>query len=245
MILKQLGIYGWKEQDENLVLASLLTGDPLLLVGNHGCAKTQLACRIAEALDRRFLVYDASKAMFEDVLGYPNVEKLKQGVVEYVPSPVTVWDKELILIDELNRAIPELQSKWLEIIRSRKIMGFPTSVKWVWAAMNPMTYSATQALDEALVGRFALFIYPPDVLQMSEEDRIKVTTCINGDDAPSLCDWSVALPKLRGDWALRLKTPADQKVGPPKKRNKKSLRHVGMIELGLMFTKCKECCLSR
>jgi len=200
MIMEQLGIYGWKEQDENLTMTSLLTGDPLLLIGNHGCAKTHLACRTAEALGKRFLVYDASKAMFEDVLGYPNVEKLKQGVVEYVSSPVTVWDKELILIDELNRAIPELQSKWLEIIRSRKIMGFPTQVKWVWAAMNPMTYSATQALDEALIGRFALFIYPPDVLQMSEEDRIRVTTCINGDDAPSLSEW---LPVGNGRWRSR------------------------------------------
>jgi MoxR-like ATPase len=89
MILEQLGIYGWKERDENVVVASLLTGDPLLLIGNHGCAKTHLACRVAEALGKRFLVYDASKAMFEDVLGYPNVEKLKHGVVEYVPSPVT------------------------------------------------------------------------------------------------------------------------------------------------------------
>ena len=35
MIMNQLGIYGWKEADENLVLASLLTGDPLLLIGNH------------------------------------------------------------------------------------------------------------------------------------------------------------------------------------------------------------------
>ena len=26
---------------------------------------------------------------------------------------------------------------------------------WVWAAMNPISYSATQALDNALVGRFA------------------------------------------------------------------------------------------
>ncbi len=30
MILEALGIYGWKERDENLILASLLTGDPLL-----------------------------------------------------------------------------------------------------------------------------------------------------------------------------------------------------------------------
>lgn len=194
MILNQLGIYGWSERDENLLLASLLTGDPLLLIGNHGCAKTHLAYKMAQALDKRFLAYDASKAMFEDVLGYPNVEKLKHGVVEYVPSPVTIWDKELVLIDELNRAVPELQSKWLEIIRSRKIMGFSTQVKWVWAAMNPMSYSATNALDEALVGRFALFAYPPEVLQMTEHDRIRVAMHINGDDAPSLSEWVENMP---------------------------------------------------
>lgn len=190
MLLEQLGIYGWKKEDENLILSSLLTGDPLLLIGNHGCAKTHIANKIGQALNRRFLVYDASKAMFEDVLGYPNIERLKEGVVEYIPSNVTIWDKELVLIDELNRAIPELQSKWLEIIRSRKIMGFNTNVKWVWAAMNPMSYSATQALDEALIGRFALFVYPPDVLQMAEEDRIRVTSHINGDDAPAITVWS-------------------------------------------------------
>jgi hypothetical protein len=190
MILNQLGIFGWKEADENLVLASLLTGDPLLLIGNHGCAKTHVANKVAQALGRESLVYDASKAMFEDVLGYPNVEKLKDGVVEYVSSPVTIWDKELVLIDELNRAVPELQSKWLEIIRSRKIMGFPTQVKWVWAAMNPLSYSATNQLDEALIGRFAIFVYPTDVLQMDEANRIKVATHINGDDAPSLSVWT-------------------------------------------------------
>ena len=42
-ILRQLGVFGWKLPDENLVLASLLTGDPLLLIGNHGCAKTHVA----------------------------------------------------------------------------------------------------------------------------------------------------------------------------------------------------------
>ena len=190
MILKEVGVFGWQEADENLLLASLLTGDPLLLIGNHGCAKTHVANKVAQSLGRNFLVYDASKAMFEDVLGYPNVEKLKHGVVEYVSSPVTIWDKELVLVDELNRAVPELQSKWLEVIRSRKIMGFPTQVKWVWAAMNPISYIATQALDNALVGRFAIFLYPPDVLQMDEADRIRVATHINGDDAPSLSEWT-------------------------------------------------------
>ena len=194
MILQQLGIYGWPARDENLLLASLLTGDPLLLVGNHGCAKTHAAGKVAQALGKKFLAYDASKAMFEDILGFPNIHKLQQGEVEYVPSPVTVWDKEMILIDEISRSLPETANRWLEIIRSRKIMGFNTQVKWVWAAMNPMSYSATNALDAALVGRFALFLYPPDALSMEENDRIRVALHINGDDAPALSVWTGDIP---------------------------------------------------
>jgi len=189
VIFADLGIYGWEERDENLVLASLVTGDPLLLIGSHGCAKTYLASQIAGALNKKFIVYDASKAMFEDVLGYPNVEKLKQGIMEYVPGGVTIWDKEIILIDEIGRAVLELQNKWLEIIRSRRIMGFETCVKWVWAAMNPLSYSGSQTLDEALIGRFSLFLFPPDVLGMCEDDRIAVTRHINGEDAPAIREW--------------------------------------------------------
>ena len=190
-IMEQLGIYGWTLDDENLALASLLTGDPLLLIGAHGSAKTQVAYKVAQAMARKFLAYDASKALFEDVLGFPNVESLKAGRVEYVASAVTIWDKDFVLIDEINRALPELQAKWLEIIRSRKIMGFPTTVKWVWAAMNPMhsAYNGTQVMDAALVGRFAMFLYSPEALDMEEQDRIRVVEHINGDDAPSLSQW--------------------------------------------------------
>ena len=40
MMMEQLDIYGWKEADEKLLLSSLLTGDPLLLIGNHVCPRT-------------------------------------------------------------------------------------------------------------------------------------------------------------------------------------------------------------
>jgi len=144
VILEKMGIFGWKEEEENLLLASILTGDPLLLIGRYGSAKTAVAEKMAEALARKFIVYDASKALFEDVLGYPNIKQLQEGKVQYIPSNVTIWDKEFVLIDEINRALPEMQNKWLEIIRSRRIIGFKTDVKWVWAAMNPLSYSATE-----------------------------------------------------------------------------------------------------
>ena len=190
MMFPQIGIYGWKEADENLLLASLLTGDPVLLVGSHGTAKTGLFMKVAEALGLRAIGYDASKALFEDVLGYPNPKELLEGRVRYIGSDVTVWDKEFVLIDELNRAQAEMQNKWLEIIRSRRVMGAATAVKWVWAAMNPKSYSATNALDEALVGRFAAFLYPPEVLSMDEADRARVACHMNGDDAPALECWA-------------------------------------------------------
>ena len=89
MIFPRLGIYGWKETDENLLLASLLTGDPVLLIGSHGTAKTGLFMKIAEALGLCAISYDASKALFEDILGYPNPKKLLEGRVSYIGSDVT------------------------------------------------------------------------------------------------------------------------------------------------------------
>jgi len=190
MILQKLGIYGWKEADENLVLASLLTGDPMILIGPHGAAKSCAVHKIAQALGRTFQIYDASKIGFDDLLGFPDIHLLQKGKVEYVGSPVTIWDKALIVIDEINRAVPELQSKWLEIIRSRTISGFPTETKWVFSCMNPISYSATNQLDDALIGRFALFLYPPDVIAMDEKDRIAVAKHLNGEDSPALSEWT-------------------------------------------------------
>jgi MoxR-like ATPase len=200
MLFPRLGIYGWKEADENLLLATLLTGDPVLLVGSHGTAKTGLFMKVGQALGLRAISYDASKALFEDVLGFPNPKELLEGRVSYIASDVTIWDKEFVLIDELNRAQAEMQNKWLEIIRSRRVMGAETAVNWVWAAMNPKSYSATHTLDDALVGRFAMFVYPPEVLSMDEVDRARVACHMNGDDAPALGCWADdAKPKARSN----------------------------------------------
>ncbi|NQT84139.1 hypothetical protein HQ563_14020 [bacterium] len=93
-ILEQLGICGWKTETENLLLASLLIGDPALLVGRHGCAKTHIVCKLAEALDKNFVAYDASKTLFDDVLGYPDIEKMKQGYYSQLSVPAACYYDE-------------------------------------------------------------------------------------------------------------------------------------------------------
>lgn len=185
-----LGIYGIQAPEENLMLQSLITGDPMLMVGKHGSAKTAAAANLAIALGLDFQAYDASKSMFEDMLGLPNPTAMQQGRMEYIQGPMTLWDKKFLFIDEVNRASVETQSKWLEIIRSRQVMGFPLSVNFIWGAMNPIGYEGAKVMDEAYCGRFASFVYVPSIMDMHDDDRCAIIDAVGFDDAPALGYWT-------------------------------------------------------
>lgn len=187
---RKLGVFGWTEDDENVVLSSYLTGDGCLFVGRHGTAKTYLLSIIAKALGLPFVHYDASKSMFEDVLGFPNIDLLKQGKIEYIPSALTVWDKKILILDEVNRCDASMQSKWLELLRSKRIMGLPTQVRFIFGAMNPIDYAGGNVLDEAFLGRFASIIMVPEIADMEEEERIQIAKIVNADDCSGLSFWT-------------------------------------------------------
>ncbi|MBM4396839.1 MAG: MoxR family ATPase [Deltaproteobacteria bacterium] len=185
-LLGRLGVFG-HDAIEDAVLAALALGDPLLLIGAQGSAKTWLAQQLAAAMGMRFWAYDASKAMFEDVIGFPDPRTLQDGRVEYLATPLTLWGKQFVLVDELSRATAGMQNKWLEVIRSRRVMGMPLpDLKIVIAAMNPPGMVGTSALDEALAGRFTFVLDVPELRQMSPEDRVAVIENRTADDAVAL-----------------------------------------------------------
>ncbi|MBI3726513.1 AAA family ATPase [bacterium] len=173
-LVQGLGTYGYARIERNF-LAGLVLREPILLWGPHGAGKTELCRRAAEALGLRFWAYDASKSMFEDVIGFPDPSSLESGTVGYVRTPLSIWDKEAVLIDELNRAQPSLQSKWLEVVHARQIMGCPLpQLQQLFAAMNPPSYAGTNPLDEALAGRFIAILRIPELKDMSPEDARSV-----------------------------------------------------------------------
>jgi len=186
-LFEKLSIYGVSEI-EDIILAGLVTGDPVLLVGRHGTGKTMLTRKIADSLGMNYIAYDASKALFDDVIGFPNPKSLSDGVLDYIPTPISIWDKEFLLIDEISRANTSMQNKWLEIIRSRQVMGKPiTSLKYIFAAMNPVySYSGANALDPALSGRFSFIVPVPEVNSMEHADIRKIISNISEDDAVAL-----------------------------------------------------------
>jgi len=168
--ISMLGIYGMEEQTIAILL-SLVNQKPLLLVGAPGTAKTLLIKKLAHVLGLNFQYYDASKALFEDIVGFPNPKTAQQGYIQYIATPMSLWDKEIILIDELSRANPENQNKWLEIIRERTLMGIPlTRLKYVFAAMNPPQYAGTYPLEFALADRFSLLVDVPIPASMDKKE---------------------------------------------------------------------------
>jgi len=184
--LEKLGVYGL-DSIEYAVIAGLITGDPVLMVGAHGSAKTLLAQRLAWAMDLKFHAYDASKALFEDVIGFPNPRSISKGKIDYIPTEISMWDKEFVLVDELSRASPMMQNKWLEVIRSRRVMGKSArKLRYVFAAMNPPGYIGSIPLDAALAGRFAYIINIPNTDSMDSRDLGRIIEEISEDDAPEI-----------------------------------------------------------
>jgi hypothetical protein len=203
-IFSSLGIYGY-EAIEWPILAGLVTGDPILLVGNHGSAKTYLCRQLASALNMRFKAYDAAKNLFEDVIGFPDPQALQDGRIGYIPTDISVWGTEFLLVDEISRANPEMQSKWLEIIRNRTVMGKAIDgLQYILAAMNPPSYLGAYPLDAALAGRFTIIATTPDCWDMPDDTRRRILGNWTVDDArfcqstmpQSVYSLATALPNL-------------------------------------------------
>jgi MoxR-like ATPase len=183
LLTRPLGLEGWQAL-EPVVFAALISGDPLLLVGRHGTAKSFLLERLAQALGLVFRFYNTSLVNYDDLVGIP-VPTEDQSALRYITTPSAIWDAEVVFMDELSRARPELQNKVFPIIHERRIQGVELSkLRYRWAAMNPpppvdggvedAVYLGAEPLDPALADRFPFIVQAPDWDQLTDEERRRV-----------------------------------------------------------------------
>ena len=179
LLTRPLGLEGWAHL-EAVVLAALASGDPLLLIGRHGTAKSFLLERLAESLGLVFRFYNASLVNYDDLVGIP-VPDETQTSLRYISTPASIWDAEVVFIDEISRARPELQNKLFPIIHERRVQGILLEkLRYRWAAMNPPpdedaddapAYHGAEPLDPALADRFAFLIEVPGWDTLTDEAR--------------------------------------------------------------------------
>lgn len=184
LITEPLGLYGWKKS-EPVLLAALLSEAPLLLVGAHGCAKSFVLERLAESLAMEFRAYNASLINYDDLVGVPLPDATRTKL-EYLSSPESIWNAEVVFIDEISRTRPELQNKLFPIIYDKRVQGRNLSrLVYRWAAMNPpptdeeldegdALYLGSEPLDAALADRFPFIMSVPDWADLSPDDQKNV-----------------------------------------------------------------------
>lgn len=180
LITEPLGLFGWSHL-EPVILAALASESPMLLIGKHGSAKSFILERLAESLGLDFRCYNASLINYDDLVGIP-VPVNNNTSLSYISNPNSIWDAEVVFIDELNRTKPELQNKLFPIIYDKRVQGTNlTKLKYRWAAMNPpskddddedeLSYIGAMPLDPALADRFPFIIEVPTWEDLNDADK--------------------------------------------------------------------------
>ena len=100
--------------------------------------------------------------------------------------PESIWDTEVVFMDEISRTRPELQNKLFPIIYEKRVQGRPlTRLVYRWAAMNPpptdeeldeggALYLGCEPLDAALADRFPYIMSVPDWDDLTSTEQKKV-----------------------------------------------------------------------
>jgi MoxR-like ATPase len=148
------------------VLTSLFVGGNVLLEGVPGLGKTLLIRTLAQVLDLKFTrIQFTPDLMPSDIVGTDVILETPDGKRErrFQSGPLF---SQIVLADEINRAIPKTQSAMLEAMQERTVsVGGTTHVLpkpfFVLATQNPIEQEGTYPLPEAQLDRFLFKLLVP------------------------------------------------------------------------------------
>jgi MoxR-like ATPase len=159
-----------KDEVLNLSVIALLTGGHILIEDLPGLGKTTVALALAGVTGLSFgRVQCTSDLLPSDITGL-SIFNRNTGQFNFQPGPVF---SNIVLLDEINRAMPRTQSAMLEAMEERRVTleGVTHLLPdpfMVFATQNPSDQSGTFLLPESQLDRFLLCTgigYPPEHLE--------------------------------------------------------------------------------
>lgn len=155
----QMRLAGHGPMIERLLVAAI-TGGHLLIEGSPGLAKTRTVNSFASLLDARFVRVQATPDLLPADLIGTNIYQQHQGTFTFIKGPLF---NNVVLVDEINRAPPKVQSALLEAMGEKQIsvsgQTYPLEDPFmVVATQNPIEHEGTYPLPEAQLDRFMFFV---------------------------------------------------------------------------------------
>lgn len=153
-----------------LALVCLLSGGHLLLEDIPGLGKTTLALALSRILDLDFgRIQCTSDLLPSDITGLSIFDRQKNEF-HFIKGPIF---NNLVLVDEVNRAMPKTQSAMLEAMEERRVTIEGVTYELpdpflVIATQNPAEQVGTFPLPESQLDRFLMTSgigYPPPELE--------------------------------------------------------------------------------
>ena len=159
-----------KEEVLRLSVIALLVGGHILVEDLPGLGKTTVALALAGITGLSFgRVQCTSDLLPSDITGL-SIFKREEGSFSFQPGPIF---NNIVLLDEINRAMPRTQSAMLEAMEERRVTieGVTHALPepfMVFATQNPSDQSGTFLLPESQLDRFLICTgigYPSEQLE--------------------------------------------------------------------------------
>lgn len=144
----------------DLLRYTIRTGKNIMTFGPAGIGKTEMAMQASENEEFKFVYLNLSVLEAPDMVGLPME---KDGRTVYAPpDTIPVWDesqkKIVLLVDEVDKAKPELQNPMLELFQFRAMNGRRMNIHAVIATGNlPDENAHSQPVSHALTNRCMVY----------------------------------------------------------------------------------------
>ncbi|MFK8081432.1 MAG: AAA family ATPase [Granulosicoccus sp.] len=152
-------IVGLHVLTERLLIA-LLCGGHILIEGPPGVAKTRTIKQFARLIDASFVRIQATPDLLPADMTGSDIFHQPSGEFRFMPGPLF---NHIVLVDEINRAPPKVQSALLEAMGEHQVSTGGTTRLLdepflVAATQNPIEHEGTYPLPEAQLDRFMFFV---------------------------------------------------------------------------------------
>ncbi len=189
----------------SLLQFSIKSKGNLLVFGQAGVGKTEMAKQAVEASGLKFKYVNLSVLEAPDLLGLPVIDrsgahpKVEYAAPSFLPRADETKDRYVILFDELDKAKEELQNPLLECLQSFSINGNDLAIHSIIATGNlPDEHAFSKPVNHALTNRCQVFkLQATTDAWLSWANSAGVNFLVNGFIGQNI-DW-LSKPAPEGD----------------------------------------------